>query len=263
MYLAEARNDFSRYCRLCVQLLCALDADDAALPTEAPDFFEAVVRAAVQSRSRDSLWSLYHLLQGPCRDYHELIPIDLMSRLDEQVLQIMKTHDKVETQSTSLLCLGIIKELDACRENTSKSDMNRSAIVWGLFEEAGTKSFAALSLLTLQTVWLCDKTDLPLAEAAEIISLATSVARRISPTVTSAWVETKKGQDSLLVLVRKCLQEDICPENKLKVGWAHITLPPNIANLTNCAGFGASILVQGLLSNPNQGAYSLSALGSF
>ena len=129
----------------------------------------------------------------------------------------MKNHVKVETQSTSLLCLGIMKELSACQEQAARSNRKKSAIAQGLFEDAGTKSTAALSLLTLQTVWLCGKTDLPPAEASEIMSVAISVAQRMSTSVISAWVGTKKGQDSLLVLVRKCLQEDVCPLNKLKV----------------------------------------------
>ena len=201
---------------MCVNLLCALDSNLAILPADATTFFEAVVQDAVQSPTFDTLWRLYDLLRGPCQSFQELLRPELRSQLEEQMRLIMKRQG-LEAQSTSLLCLGIIKELSATDDTGVEPSKRKSARAQELFDTPGTRSAASLSLIALQAVWYCGKSTLSVREASRMLSLAISVAQRVSKEALSEWASSKKGQDSLGHLVRKCVQDGVDAEIHIKV----------------------------------------------
>jgi hypothetical protein len=178
----------------------------------------------VQDPSYPNLWLLYDLLRGPCQQFHELLPLALRSRLEKQIRHISRNNE-LAAQSTSLLCLGVIKELVFANDGDTRDTSAQSTMCRELFADPGNKSSASLTLLTVQAAWVCSSNaKLPVAEASKLMSVAISVAVSVSPAAVSEWKKTKTAQNSLAHLVKRCLQGGFDPEVHLKVCGDFITI---------------------------------------
>lgn len=128
--LSAAMNDLlshGQYATTCTALLSApLKVPEPAI---LPTFITKLLDNAVRSPSTDSIRLIYHLFCGLTFEYVDKLPIDLLVRLQDQLIKTLSVPE-ADDYSANLICLAILAKLKSV-ESTIPVAWDRSSVLEG------------------------------------------------------------------------------------------------------------------------------------
>ncbi|KZF20475.1 hypothetical protein L228DRAFT_285177 [Xylona heveae TC161] len=210
----ECQGDDDKHGRACIALLRFPLPREVPLPGSLLPFFKGTFDRAALSPSAETIRPVYVLLSGNCSDLLEIIPVQMMARFQDQLVNILKT---LEDHAVCLLCLGILAAIAHPESHASNLTTGTPKESDGSFTSErvpfseGLKQFftarkapKTLEFISLQVAYACSETNsLSQNEATEYFELAKVIAGAISIEVKQDFVNgNSRGARKLL---EKCL----------------------------------------------------------
>lgn len=90
-------------------------------PTILSAFITKLLDKAVQSPSADSIRLIYNLFCGLTLDFLDTMPIDLLVRLQDQLIKILRIPE-ADDHSTNLICLAILAKLKSVESSVPAAE---------------------------------------------------------------------------------------------------------------------------------------------
>ncbi|CAF9903873.1 MAG: hypothetical protein ALECFALPRED_003021 [Alectoria fallacina] len=101
----DSKSGFEKYTAVCVALLST--PLECATPSEVPVFLLKCLEKAVQSLSPETIRPVYLLLSGVESSYLDILPFDILSSLQSQMIEVLTQIDS-DDHLASLLCLAVL-----------------------------------------------------------------------------------------------------------------------------------------------------------
>lgn len=110
-----------QYAATCIALLSK--PLDVAVPSTVPVFLLKCLEKAVQSLSSETIRPVYLLLSGVESSYLDILPFEILSSLQSQLIEVLTNLDS-DDHLASLLCLAVLAKFASRPEGTEKSQPN-------------------------------------------------------------------------------------------------------------------------------------------
>ena len=117
----DSNPGFDQYAAICVELLST--PLEVAIPSKAPVFFMKCLERAVQSLSSETIRPVYLLSSGLESSYLDILPFDILSRLQSQIIRVLSKIDS-DDHLASLLCLAVLAKLTSRPEDKDNCQAN-------------------------------------------------------------------------------------------------------------------------------------------
>ena len=182
--------------------------NDLAVPSTLPPFLERVLAKAVYDSSAEAIRPLHSVLSalGPCQI--DGFPLDLVSQLQDKLMQILKGLD-VENHSANLLCLAVLAKLSSRPIAGSPSETHCLLPAKHFF--AVRRASKTLDHIVLKVILICSKScPLALCDARSSVRLSEEIVDAIDLTERRAWFA--KSTAKTTKLHEKILRPDIDTE---------------------------------------------------
>lgn len=118
LYVADGILTEEQYAATCVALLSK--PLEFAIPSKAPVFLMKCLEQAVQSLSSETIRPVYLLLSGVESSYLDILPFDILSSLQSQMIEVL-THLDSDDHLASLLCLAVLAKFSSRPRAMEKS----------------------------------------------------------------------------------------------------------------------------------------------
>ena len=191
----------------CISMLSHPLPETYGVPISFPRFLQYVLEKATEKPSAATMRPLYSLIKGGGSPLLSILPLDTITRLQEQLIKLLKG---LEDHSASLLCLAIFARIThdhpaallAIRDGTHNDDPYQSARQFFTAKRA----LKTLDLVVLRAI-LASSGSMAIPQAIESLQLAVEIINAVTPSEKMMWVE--KNIAKLKKLVEKVSQPNI------------------------------------------------------
>lgn len=191
--------------------------DGTSLPAAAQEFFLHITKAAIETPTLPAFWAVYTILSGACKNLPRLIPQSTVDRLQEDLSRIAKNGKTLHEQQLPVVCLGILAFLVPPSRSVSSHGQPQVRSPASSFF-SGTSAFRSMGLAALQALWNCKSSRVSSAEeAARILDISINIFNKIESDTREAWLKTDAGGVNTERIRKKCSEDDIHPQTRLKV----------------------------------------------
>jgi hypothetical protein len=198
---------------LCLQILRNQLPLTVPLPSSAETFFVCVLKEATRTPSASNLTAAYDVLSGACQHLPQLLPSKEWTKLEDELVKIVKSSRTIQNQSLSILCLGILQAL----RGQQPDYQGRSNIVASSFF-IGSKALKSLSLAILQAAWVTKTTHhISRVDVLRSLSITSSILKAMSRETLETWSRSPEGQGAISRLLSQCADSNLHVEVQLKV----------------------------------------------
>ncbi|MCJ1464651.1 hypothetical protein MMC07_003264 [Pseudocyphellaria aurata] len=219
---------FHKYATTCTALLSApLDVPE---PASLSDFITTLLDKVVRSPSADTIRLIYDLFCGLTLDFLDTLPIDLLVRLQDQLIKILRIPD-AEDHFASLICLAILAKLKSvestipltrdiswpdCRSSPPDDDSSKSKSFLKPVDRYSSarqfftvkRSAKTLDLVTLKVILACSRSCfLSVDKAIESLKLSEEIVGSIAKSEKRSWLSRNRTRTNKLF--EKVLRQDI------------------------------------------------------
>ena len=110
-----------QYAATCVALLST--PLEVPIPSNAPGFYMKCLERAVRALSSETIRPVYLLLSGLDFSYLDIMPFDVLSSLQSQIIRVLSKLDS-DDHLASLLCLAVLAKFSSMPGDMEKSEPN-------------------------------------------------------------------------------------------------------------------------------------------
>ena len=199
------------------------------LPATIVSFLQELLQRGVQSPLAENIRPIYSVLSGVGFNILDILPLDIVDRLQSQLLKILKSLE-VEDHSANVLCLAILAKVALTSSDTwympdATSSRNEVAAESRDRYDAARQFFTikraskTLDLIALKVISSCSKNcSLHSDEVLEALKLSEEIIDAIPGGARIAWV--RKNAAKTKKLSEKILRPDIDNEVKYAVSFS-------------------------------------------
>lgn len=223
-----SEDGFHKYATTCTALLSApLNVPEPAILSA---FIIKLLDKAVRSPSADSIRLIYNLFCGLALDFLDTLPIDLLVRLQDELIKILRVPE-TDDHSANLICLAILARLKPvesavpmgdrssasdCRSSPLEPSSGNSEPVLKPVDRYSSarqfftakRSAKTLDLVTLKVILACSRScTLSVDEAIESLKFSEEIVGSISSGEKRSWLSKNGARANKLY--EKILRQDI------------------------------------------------------
>lgn len=203
-----------KYAATCVALLST--PLEFAIPSEVPVFLVKCLEKAVQSLSLETIRPVYLLLSGVGSSYLDVLPFDILSTLQSQMIEVL-TKIRSDDHLASLLCLAILakfasrpRSMESFQPNVQSSPNDENGPESADRFLPGRKLFLSrrapktLDLVVIKAITACSQScRLSTHEIVESLKLSREIVDAFDKKQKSSWLagnvgKTKKLHEKIL-----------------------------------------------------------------
>jgi hypothetical protein len=207
-----------KYYNVVLLLLSSPLPEGTSLPAAALEFFVHLTKTAIETPTLPAFLAVYSILSGACKNLPRTMPKSAVDRLQEDLSRIVKNGKTLHEQRLPVVCLGILALLipSSLSPGSSRGHPRAQSPASSFF--SGTSAFRSMGLAILQALWNCKSSRVSSTEeAASILDISINIFNSVEPGIRDAWSKSDAGGVNTERIRKKCSEDDVDPQNRLKV----------------------------------------------